>query len=1612
VRPTRTQSIKQFLLASAHADLASLYNHDMEVQVNVAQDGGSRVDGDFKGRQWHGFTDGMQTWKAIRIPYKAMSEPQYVDVEISFDLAAHAEGIGMTGWDWVAKLSRWVAFDFDAISGHSDKHAKKLTEAELENLKKQVENVDWVTLRKSTSGKGLHLYVFLDPVPTSNHTEHAALARAVLGKLSATTGFDFVAKVDTCVTADTWTLTSDGPRQVRDLIGKQFCATVNGLQYQTTDRGFWQTGSKEIYEVLTEEGYKLHLTADHPLLVRHHFGYTTSVRDQVTMDLWTEVRNLKPGMKLCLSNHQNLEWEGEGDYSEGYILGWLVGDGYLSKNGRNPTETDRAAYGYMRNGLCLYPDDLCLLTHLTKCFKSSPNVRPNENGSVTVHSREVEELRLKFGLDESKTIRAAIEGASSDFYKGFISALFDTDGSAHPEESGITLTQSDLPRLEAVQRMLSRLGVASKIYLEHGERQHEIQGRLCNVKAKYALRVSRSNVQTFNVRVGFKHPRKKQKNAEVLLRVTRKQFSEQFTAIVKSVTLVGKEAVYDVTVPGPHEFDGNGLRCKNCGGNMWVWHRKMLGTDGLTLLKAGVPLTSVPANWRDHVKVITGRKTKNLPKFIEDQEATRPGIGDGFSELCGQRLRVTLDKDHKRLLEWLQLRYPNCGWWDADNWMLVTHTSLLAEAHEDLQLRGPFKTVATGTERGIDHNCFAYPMTSGAWAVRRFSPGCQEHPSWQQDGSGWTRCFYNRIPDFATACRMYEGLEDPAGGYWFNQVEQATMAMEAMGSKLELPNYVGSQMRKIKLREHKSGRIQVELACSDQDRPDHFAGWLHKGQKWHKLFSAETSETGEPEISTSDEEVRHLISEAGDDCGWVVSSDGTWHGEPYQHVKTYLSSRGYKPQEVINIMGASIGRCWRLVNRPFEPEYPKDRQWNRGAAQLRYEPTLNRDNLEYGTWLKVLRHCGQGLDDAVSMSAWAKANGILSGADYLKCWIASLLKQPMEPLPYLFFYGPQNSGKSIFHEAIALLVTSGVARADTALISQGNFNGELEHAILCVVEETDLRKNVVAYNRIKDWATSRMLPVHKKQRQPYLTPNATHWVQASNSHLACVPGDTWVQTGEGPRQVRELLYRPVTIVHGSQKYPTQGFYLTGHRQLYRVETSRGYAFRATEDHRVLASFEGIEQWVQVKDLKEGYSLCLHDHKSLHWDGEGDFEAGYAIGHLVGDGTFKDQNRPVLYLCQDLDLLPYIQTVLPDARVYERDTGLIVYSELLKQLCEQFGVESKGINEHIQLGSSDFYEGFLSGLFDTNGHCNTDRKKVGLAQSNKAFLQIVQNMLLRLGITSTISQANKAGMRRVPSGDKLTECKAAYALTITMRENLERFAKRIGFKIPRKAERLQKLLVSWRYAHRDVYFTTDVKSVTPLAIVEAVYDVTVPGPEAFSGNGFVLHNCPVFAGDTRITMCYVPELGEGQLIPKRQLIPMLEKEAPDFLAEVLHLELPPSPDRLNIPVLVTEDKQIAEKANQTFLEMFIEERTHHVDGEMLLFSDFYDKFAEWLDPNHLKEWTRIKVSRELPPKFPKGKHSGQVWIGNMSWEARAPSTAVKARLVSKEGKLTAAQGGTS
>lgn len=187
----KIEAIKKFLSSQPY-DMCKLYTHEMEVQVNVAKDNGEIITGSFAGHKWQGYSDGTQTWKHFRIPFSPAINPIYVDKPMSFDLAEHAEAIGMTGWNWTQKKSLWVGFDFDSIIGHKE----GLNENDLNEIKERIKDIPFLSIYSSTSGNGWHVYCFCDISNITTHTAHAAVAKSILDKIAALSGINLQVKVD------------------------------------------------------------------------------------------------------------------------------------------------------------------------------------------------------------------------------------------------------------------------------------------------------------------------------------------------------------------------------------------------------------------------------------------------------------------------------------------------------------------------------------------------------------------------------------------------------------------------------------------------------------------------------------------------------------------------------------------------------------------------------------------------------------------------------------------------------------------------------------------------------------------------------------------------------------------------------------------------------------------------------------------------------------------------------------------------------------------------------------------------------------------------------------------------------------------------------------------------------------------------------------------------------------------------------------------------------------------------------------------------------------------------------------------------------------------------
>ncbi|MDX8408245.1 MAG: LAGLIDADG family homing endonuclease, partial [Mariprofundaceae bacterium] len=378
-----------------------------------------------------------------------------------------------------------------------------------------------------------------------------------------------------CVTSDTWVQTSAGPRQVSDLLGHPFDAVVDGDSHATGEQGFFKTAHKDVLRLQSKEGYSLRLTHDHR--VRKVTRLTRWSCDTE----WTQASSLQPGDKVLLNHHDNIKWEGELSRDQGYLLGLLVGDGTLKKDAAIISVWTKQLVANASVGQT--GSSTFALIQAAEQAARAFTQRSDFSGFHEVPGRNewrmkfsaLRDLAFKLGMSPGdKAITSAMEQESSEFYEGFLRGLFDADGSVQgTQEKGVSvrLAQSDLPRLQAVQRMLLRLGIASSIYKN---RRPEGESLLPNGKggvqhyatqAQHELVIAGSNLETFNSRIGFSDTDKQARLNGLLGNYKRKLNRERFVAEVESIHADGREDVFDVQVPGINTFDGNGLHAHNCG---------------------------------------------------------------------------------------------------------------------------------------------------------------------------------------------------------------------------------------------------------------------------------------------------------------------------------------------------------------------------------------------------------------------------------------------------------------------------------------------------------------------------------------------------------------------------------------------------------------------------------------------------------------------------------------------------------------------------------------------------------------------------------------------------------------------------------------------------------------------------------------------------------------------------------------------------------------------------------------------------------------------------------------------------------------------------------------
>ncbi len=370
-------------------------------------------------------------------------------------------------------------------------------------------------------------------------------------------------RTNPCVTADTMVMTNIGPRQVSDLIGRQFVAVVDGQEFLSTPMGFWNTGTKEVFVVSTNRGYSLKATSNHKIL---------------TIAGWKEVGQLVAGDSLVLNDHTDyneiMDENFKEEFEAGWLLGEMVGDGGYAPNYKQGSYVRfwGPSAKEMGNRAVIAIQNFAL--RLEKNVRNDFSGTYNTRGIFTASHDVLNILAERFIAIHHKDILPSLECAPKDFVRGFLRGFFDADGTVanNPiKGSSVRLTQVSKSRLQAVQRMLLRFGIASSIYTNRKPAGMKLLPdgnggqKLYPVQQLNELVIARDSIEKFALEIGFYEPNKAHALDQIVISRVRPAYKDRFETKVISVVSVGKQEVYDCSIPNKNAFDANGLIAHNCG---------------------------------------------------------------------------------------------------------------------------------------------------------------------------------------------------------------------------------------------------------------------------------------------------------------------------------------------------------------------------------------------------------------------------------------------------------------------------------------------------------------------------------------------------------------------------------------------------------------------------------------------------------------------------------------------------------------------------------------------------------------------------------------------------------------------------------------------------------------------------------------------------------------------------------------------------------------------------------------------------------------------------------------------------------------------------------------
>jgi intein-encoded DNA endonuclease-like protein len=197
------------------------------------------------------------------------------------------------------------------------------------------------------------------------------------------------------------------------------------------------------------------------------------------------------------------------------------------------------------------------------------------------------------------------------------------------------------------------------------------------------------------------------------------------------------------------------------------------------------------------------------------------------------------------------------------------------------------------------------------------------------------------------------------------------------------------------------------------------------------------------------------------------------------------------------------------------------------------------------------------------------------------------------------------------------------------------------------------------------------------------------------------------------------------------------------------------------------------------------------------------DLAYLAGFYLGDGRGAGHEHKVRFNLADKAQLELVNGLTAgilgmspkpcnfDGMFYAVDYDSVRLSDFLNQPLADLIEYLKG-----------FERDFLQGFFDAEGYasCRVDLEgmairglMVGVANTNLDYLNLVRDLLAKLGIASSMHRTNRAGQVMTLRGKSWIRRHDVYHVMVTREPQIRLFKRKVGFRNPMKADKIESLV---------------------------------------------------------------------------------------------------------------------------------------------------------------------------------------------------------------------------